>query len=208
MHKRTWGIYGGSFDPPHLAHRMVARQAQRTLALERVIWIPSGTPPHKKGLMSEAVHRLAMTRLLVREDADFSVSEMEVTHEGVDYTAVTLQRLTDAYPEAELTFILGGDSLLYLDEWYEWKKICALARIAAVYRPGASMEQYERKADALRRAAQAEIVFIPCPGMDISSTDVRRRAAAGQSLAGLVPAEVEAYIYTHHLYEKQERYGK
>ncbi|MDD4796885.1 MAG: nicotinate-nucleotide adenylyltransferase, partial [Eubacteriales bacterium] len=193
MHKR-WGIYGGSFDPLHNAHLMVAQCALDKLALEKVVLIPAGNPPHKGGSAYAAARdRLQMARLGVAGRAGMCVSDMEIAHDGPDYTVLTLQRLHEAHADVQLTFLVGGDSLLNLDKWYQYRRLFDYAQLAAVYRPGATAGEYRAQKDKLCLDTGGVIHLLECPGMDLSSTMVRSRISRGESLDGLVPPAVAQY---------------
>ncbi len=197
------GILGGTFDPVHIAHLMVASEAKRACGLNRVLLMPAGAPPHKEArALTAAAHRLAMARLAVEGMEGFAVSDLELRTPGIDYTVDTLRLLRHEYPGAKLYFIVGGDSLMALDQWRSPEKLLKLAAFAAVYRPGLELAVLERKRCELLGRFGGEITLVACPGMDISSTEVRRRAAAGQSIAGLVPPAVGAYIAAHGLYRE------
>lgn len=202
MHQPIWGIYGGSFDPLHNAHLMVAQCALDKLGLDRVVLIPSGNPPHKGGAtFAGAQDRLMMARLGIQGCGKMTVSDIEITHKGLDYTVLTLGRLHELHPDVQLIFIVGGDSLLHLDQWYQYRLLFEHASLAAVYRPGATAEEYEAKRALLCRQTGGIIHMLECPGMDISSTLVRRRVHEGKSLEGLVPPAVAQYIAQRGLYQ-------
>jgi nicotinate-nucleotide adenylyltransferase len=180
------GILGGTFDPIHNAHLMVARKAMEAAALDRVVLIPAGVPPNKAGLrLTPPEHRLAMTRLAAEGVRGFEVSDFEIASPGVDYTVNTLRAMTNLYPDSKLFFIVGGDSLMYFDQWKDPGAILSLASIAAVYRPGFDFAELERKRAEILTVYQGEIQLVACDGMDMS---------------GLVPAKVEEYIRSHGLY--------
>lgn len=197
------GIMGGTFDPVHSAHLMVASEAKRACALDRVLLMPAGAPPHKEArTLTEAQHRLAMARLAIEGMEGFEVSDLEIRTPGIDYTVDTLRLLRLEYPDAKLYFIVGGDSLMALDQWRSPEKLLKLAAFAAVYRPGLELGALERKRRELVDRFGGEIALVACPGMDISSTEVRRRVAAAQDITDLVPPAVEAYIKAYGLYRE------
>jgi nicotinate-nucleotide adenylyltransferase len=197
------GIYGGTFDPVHNAHLMVAQEAKAAAGLHRVILMPAGTPPHKEArALTRPEHRLEMARLAVAGMAGFEVSDMEIRSPGVDYTVDTLRRLKETAAGARLYFIIGGDSLMFLDQWRNPGALLSLASFVAVYRPGYAIEALERKRAEVTARFGGEIILAACPGMDISSTEIRGRVAAGLDISGFVPAAVEAYIRQHGLYRE------
>jgi nicotinate-nucleotide adenylyltransferase len=197
------GILGGTFDPVHNAHLAIARIARDAAGLGRVMLIPAGLPPNKAAReLTAAAHRLEMARLAAEGMQGFEVSDIEIRTPGPDYTVDTLREINAANPGARLYFIAGGDSLMYLDKWRDPGKLLELASFVAVYRPGFPVEDMERKQEELLARFGGEILLARCEGMDISSTEIRRRVAVGESIAGLVPGKVEAYIFSHGLYRE------
>lgn len=202
--KKKIGILGGTFDPVHNAHLMIAGEARAAAGLHSVVFMPAGTPPHKEErALTPASDRLAMARLAVEGIDGFEVSDMEIATPGVDYTVDTLHMLRERLPDAALHFIVGADSLMALDQWREPGDLLAMARFIAVYRPGWGLEELERKRDELTERFGGGILLVECAGEDISSTEVRRRVAAGRDVSGLVPAKVEEYIREHRLYREE-----
>jgi nicotinate-nucleotide adenylyltransferase len=196
------GVLGGTFDPVHNAHLMIAGEARKAAGLSRVLFMPAGNPPHKAHALTQPEHRLNMTRLAVEGVEGFEVSDLEIRTPCVDYTVNTLRMLGETIAGAKLFFIIGGDSLLYLDQWRNPGGLLAQAAFVAVYRPGSSMEELERKRRLILERYGGEIRLVACAGQDISSTDIRRRVAAGQDISGLVPAPVAEYIKQHGLYRE------
>ena len=192
--KARLGVFGGTFDPPHLGHLALAEWAREALDLERVLFVPAGQPPHKRGRhVTPARHRLAMTRLAVRGNPAFAVSAIEAKRRGPSFTVETLRALRGRFPRAELWLIVGADSLNELHTWRAPREIVALARLAVAVRPGA-----RRVAESGRRAPRA--VRLENPGIAVSSSALRARSAAGASLRYLVPDAVAAYVRRHRLY--------
>ena len=196
------GIYGGTFNPPHLGHLIVAETVGDQFGLDKVLWIPSGRPPHKdvRELVS-ASHRLAMTRRAVAGNRRFSVSDVEVTCERTSYTVDTLGALQRRYPEATLHLILGGDSLRDFASWYQPEVIVERARLAVYDRPGTDRRAVPER--FLRHARFAE-----APLLAISGTEIRDRCRRDASIRYLVPEGVRAYIQEHGLYGGEEGRGK
>jgi len=194
------GLMGGSFNPVHLGHVNLARAALDTGIVERVLFLPTGNPPHKKleGL-ADKHDRLAMVRLAIEDEADMDVCREEVDREGVIYTVDTLGILKEKMPDSDFFYIIGADSLCALHTWRRPQELIRLCRFLVVMRPG---EDEEATLEAARgwRAQGAEIEFLKARQMDISSTEIRRRAAQGLSLEGLVSGAVESYIRAHGLY--------
>lgn len=196
---------GGTFDPIHLAHLILAEQARVFLGLDRVLFVPAGAPWRKADRrIAPVADRVAMVRAALAGDPYFEISLIESERRGPSYTVDTLSVLQEQLgPQAELYFILGQDALADLPNWREPARIVQLARLAVAARPG------RPPADpaALERAVpgiQDRIDVVPMPQVDISSTDIRRRVAEGISIRFLVPAAVEAYILAHGLYRGRE----
>jgi nicotinate-nucleotide adenylyltransferase len=195
------GVLGGTFDPPHVGHLILAEEARTRLQLEKVLFAPAGDPWRKAGQeVTPVEHRLAMVRLLLASDPDFEVSTLEVEREGPSYTVDTLEALHQQYgPGLELYLILGEDALHDLPNWKEPARIISLAWLAVAPRPaerGWAMAGLEAAVPGLSE----RIVALPMPIIDISSTALRERARAGLSLRHLVPLAVEEYIRRHGLY--------
>lgn len=190
------GVFGGSFNPPHVAHLAVAEAVADAAGLDRVLWIPAATPPHKRGdpSLASAADRLAMVCLATAGNPRFEVSDVEIARAGVSYTADTLDVLAAADPEADLALILGGDSLAGLPTWRDPERILARARVLAYARPGAP-----REAPASPGLAE-RLAWVEAPALALSSTDLRARLAAGRSVRYLVPDAVRAYIAANGLY--------
>ncbi len=209
------GIFGGTFDPVHLGHLIVAEQAREQCALDEVRFIPAGHPPHKHGrALTAASHRLAMLRFAVAGHAAFRVDDREIRRPGPSYTVVTLEELRGELPQAELFLIMGADSLRDLPDWHQPERICTLATLVVANRPGLpAADRGEPSAgDALpacdaRRPGgrplpdQTRIIDVRVPPIGISATDLRRRVAEGRSIRYLVPRSVEVYIAQHGLYQ-------
>jgi nicotinate-nucleotide adenylyltransferase len=195
------GVLGGTFDPPHAGHLILAEEARTRLRLEKVLFVPAGEPWRKAGQeITPAEHRLAMVRLLLASDPYFEVSTLEVERRGPSYTVDTLEALHQQYgPALELYFIVGEDALHDLPNWREPARIISLAWLAVAPRPvgrGMSTPDLEAAVPGLSE----RIVTLPMPTIDISSTALRERARAGLSLRYLVPLAVEEYIRRHGLY--------
>jgi nicotinate-nucleotide adenylyltransferase len=196
------GVLGGTFDPPHKAHLVLAETARSSLRLERVVFVPAGDPWRKAGQEITPVHhRLAMVRLAVADEPYFEASTLEIEREGPSYTVDTLAELTERYgPDAELYFLLGEDALRDMPNWKEPERIAQLAHLVAAPRPGGT------EAGALAEQAipglAARVIPLDMPLIDISATDLRERASRGLSLRDLVPPAVAEYIEQHGLYRK------
>ena len=195
---RRLGVFGGSFNPPHVAHLAVAEAAADQLGLGQVLWVPAATAPHKQSRpdLASAEDRLHLTRLATAGNRRFAVSSVETDRGGVSYTGDTLRTLQAEHPGTRLVLILGGDSLAYFPEWREPRAITALADLAVYARPGTDL------APALDAAAAlgARLHLLDAPRLDLSSTVLRRRLAAGQSARYLLPDAVLGAIHARGLY--------
>ncbi len=191
---RRVGLFGGTFDPPHLGHLVLAEWARARLALDRVIFMPAGTPPHKRGRrLSAAAHRLAMTRLAARGNPAFEVSALEARRRGPSFTVDTLQALRARHPGARLFLLLGADSLAEFATWREPAAIARLATLVVAARPGPAPRAL---------AGAPRVVRLDNPVVGISSSALRARARAGRPLRYLVPDAVAAYAARHRLYRR------
>jgi nicotinate-nucleotide adenylyltransferase len=184
------GVFGGTFDPPHVGHLALAEWARERLRLAQVLFVPAGRPPHKRGSrLTSARHRLAMTRLAVRGNRAFRVSTLELDRETPSYTVDTLRRFRANRPGARWYLLLGADSLDEFHTWHEPEAIAALATLVVAARPGSGA-----------RTRKRGVIWLTNPGIDVSSTIVRARARAGRPVRYLVPDLVAAYIARHRLY--------
>jgi nicotinate-nucleotide adenylyltransferase len=185
------GILGGTFDPPHVGHLIVAQDAWQALGLERVLFVPAAVPPHKRErVAAPAELRLAMTRAAVGDDARFEVSELELRRPGPSYTVDTLRELRDGEPDAALFLLIGADQFRQFHRWREPESIARLAEVVVMSRAG---EETAESAGIPHRT-------LAVTRIDVSATDVRRRVAAGESIRYLVPPGVEAIIRERGLY--------
>ena len=187
------GIFGGSFDPVHLAHVALARTALEQLHLDEVRWIPAGRQWQKTRPLTAAAHRAAMVELAVADEPRFVVDRCELDRSGASYTYDTVRELQAAEPGAQWTLIIGQDQYTGLHTWLGWQKLLERVTLAVANRPGVSLE-------ASPEVAQVDHEAVALPMMDISSTDIRARVAGGLSVDALVPAAVARYIDQNHLY--------
>jgi nicotinate-nucleotide adenylyltransferase len=192
------GILGGSFDPVHNAHLSMARAALSGLALAKVLWIPSGTPPHRGAPVAPAEHRAAMVRLAIAGEPRFELDERELRKRSAAYTVETLEELRKGLDaQADLVLLIGADQYEKLDTWHRWRELFAFARIAVFARPDHAIDT--------TRFGAGQVSVVPMLLLDISSTDIRARIAAGEPVRAMVPDAVLDYIETHRLYLKQTR---
>ena len=193
------GVFGGTFDPIHMGHLIVAEDARAALELDKVLFIPAGQPWFKSyRQITEARHRLAMVQLAVKDNSLFDVSDIEVERSGPSYTVDTLQELHELYSDAELIVILGLDALREIDRWHQPSRVFQMASVAGMARPGATLDP--SVLHAAIPGASSRMRLLDSALIDISGTDIRRRASAGQSIRYRVPVEVERYIYDSGLY--------
>ena len=190
---RRSGLFGGSFDPVHSAHDALARLALTQLGLDEVRWIPAGQPWQKTRRLTAASDREAMVRLAIAGEPRFVVDRIELRRRGISYTLDTVRELAAAEPDTEWVLILGQDQYAALHTWRDWRQLVAMVTLAIANRPDA-----EPAVNA--QIARAPHHLVTLPMMDVSSTEVRRRVAAGLSVAGLVPEAVASYIERRGLY--------
>ena len=195
------GLLGGTFDPPHLAHLVLAAAARRALALERVLLVPAGDPWRKADReVSPAESRLELARAAVAGLGPWAeVRDVEVRRAGPTYTVETLEELRAELPDAEWWFILGRDALADLPNWREPERILELARLALAQR-GAAEERLPAAATAALPDVAARVDLVPMPLLDISASELRRRVAAGEPTAPLLPVAVRRRIDRLGLY--------
>ena len=201
------GILGGTFDPVHYGHLVIAEQVHEALRLDRVLFVPAALPPHKIGLaITPAEDRAAMVELAIAGNDAFAVSRIELQRGGPSYTVDTLETLArearDAGIVRKFFFILSSEAAAALPSWRAPARILELAQLAVVPRPGYPVPDAQVLASAVRGAAD-RIVTVKTVPLAHSASDVRARAAAGQSIRYLVPPAVEAYIHGHRLYRSE-----
>jgi len=197
------GIYGGTFDPPHIGHLHAAQAAQAELMLDRVLFIPSNIPPHKALSANSASpqQRFEMVSLAVSSYPWAEVSDIEITAEGKSYTVDTLRKLRLTYPTDEIWMIIGTDMLLTLDKWYCPEIIMQLANIAAVGRNVGDMPALADAEKRLEDRFHATIRIVDCPPLPLSSTEVRHLVGKA-ALSEVVTPDVCAYIRDNGLYRQ------
>lgn len=201
----TLGVYGGTFDPPHLGHLAAAQEALEAFGLGRVLFMPNERNPLKLDhQVTPTHHRLAMTRLAVQDDPRFEVSLADLGGNGPSYTVDVLARIRGELPAGmNLAFITGMDVLHELHRWREPQRLLEIARLIVVERPG-QQTLNPAEVDARVPGASRRIAVVRTVGVAISSTELRERAAAGRSLRYLVPDAVAAYIAKYGLYRRSQ----
>jgi len=188
------GILGGTFDPIHLGHLVLAEQVAEKLKLDQVIFVPCLRSPHKtRQKLSPAQDRLRMTQLALEGNSSFSVSEIELKRKGLSYTVDTLRELKNLHPNSQVYFLTGSDVLNELGAWKHPEQLYRLAKVVIATRPG--FDEFDRR----NRFAKKSIV-VPITGIDVSSSEIRRRVKRGKSIKYLVPSRVEDFINKKKLY--------
>jgi nicotinate-nucleotide adenylyltransferase len=199
------GILGGTFNPVHHGHLILAQDALEHFGLDRVLLIPCAQPPHKRPeQLAPETHRVAMLRVAIGDDPRFEVSTLELERQGPSYTIETIKALHTELTDAKLHFIIGTDSLLELYQWYMIGQLLELCEFVTMLRPGFPVEHLteERLNLPARWGGRLLANLFPGHAADISSTDIRQRVAAGRSIRYLVPAAVARYIATEGLYRE------
>lgn len=199
------GVFGGAFDPPHLAHVALVKAAIAELQLDQVRVLPTGQAWHKTRPLSDAAHRLAMTRMACQYLPQVVVDDREIRRAGPSYTVDTLHELQTEFPQAQLYLLLGDDQRRSLPSWHQIDEIRRIAIICAAGRDMAVRAWNEKSGTSqtptpLSDTLQARIRTLEMPLMPHSATDIRELIAEEQAISGLVPPAVERYIHEHHLY--------
>lgn len=197
------GILGGTFDPVHLAHLLLAETCREECGLDQVRLLPASNPPHKQGeTISPAKQRIAMLEFAVAGFPEFVVDRREIKRDGLSYTWQTLTEFREEFPEDELFFLMGSDSLRDLMTWKNPETIAELATLVAVNRGPISAEQMNSYLEPLPEVIRKAIRFVQMPAVDISASEIRDRARAGRSLRFLTPRPIERYIVEQGLYRE------
>ncbi|HEY5388560.1 MAG TPA: nicotinate-nucleotide adenylyltransferase [Thermoleophilia bacterium] len=191
------GVIGGSFDPPHVGHLVIASEAHARLGLERVLFVPAAAPPHKDLVRRTAASvRLQMTALAVAEDMRFVESGLEIEH-GLSFTSDTLSAVAERFPGRDLVFVMGSDSLLQFDTWHDSEGVLARCTLAVALRPG---DDRAAVVAVAARLGAGRATILDGPPVGVSSSQVRARVAAGLPIRYLVPDAVEEFIVERDLY--------
>jgi len=201
--KAKLGILGGTFNPVHLAHLILAQTAAETHDLGGVLFVPCAVPPHKDThSLIDSSHRAAMLELAIEEDLRFEISDIELARQGASYSIDTVRALSLQYPDTELYFIIGSDTLLELHSWRNIEGLLDLCTFATFGRPGTDLVAI-REEDLQLPPPWPERLLANCASgrqVDVSSSDIRHRIKEGFSIRYLVPQAVEMYIAEHNLY--------
>ena len=195
------GIMGGTFDPIHNGHLIAAEFTRHEFQLDRVIFMPAARPPHKEiNEVLDSEHRYKMVKLAIQGNPAFEISDLEMKRTGKSYTIDTIRYFLEHYPGSDIYFIMGADSLLMMDTWKDYRELSGLCRFAVVTRPGYGIERSNPALKNLPPILWERMEFLPIPGLDISSTDIRQRVAESKPIKYLLPLEVEQYILDQGLY--------
>lgn len=198
------GILGGTFDPIHLGHLLIAEESRESLGLDRVLFVPAGRPWLKEGQpLTGAFHRVKMVELAIASNPHFELRRNEVDRAGLSYTVDTLQELrAEGEADTDFFFILGVDALASFPRWKEPERILDLCRLVVASRPGYGEEELRTIMSRLD-SREDRICLLPVHNVDFNATEIRRRAAAGRSFKYQVPEAVEAYIWEQGLYRNE-----
>ncbi len=200
MSAERLGIFGGSFDPPHIGHLILASEALDQLGLSKVLWVLTPDPPHKRGqALTPLALRLEMVRAAIEDNPAFELSRVEIDRPGPHFAYETVRLLARQHPDAELVYLIGGDSLRDLPAWRDPQALLAeVASLGVLRRPRAriNLDRLETQIPGL----SAKVEFIDAPQLEISSSQVRRRAAEGGPFRYYLPERVYRIICEHHLY--------
>jgi nicotinate-nucleotide adenylyltransferase len=194
------GLFGGTFDPIHVGHLILAEQCRESCSLDSVWFVVAGAPPHKAGGRTSVTHRLEMVRIAIAGHPAFAVSEIEASRPGPHYSVETLESVHRDHPDLDLYFLIGADSLFDLPSWREPARIAQLATIVVANRPGIDLVDPTNLPDF--GPGSHRLLSIAVPPIGIASTDLRRRLAEGRSIRYMVPRGVEAYIEAQGLYRE------
>lgn len=190
------GIFGGTFNPPHVGHLIVAESVREQVSLDKIIFIPSYISPHKhKGEEHSAVHRLEMIKRAIKGNSHFEVSAIEVENRETSYTVKTIEYMKVQHPNDELFLLIGMDNYLLLHQWKEPNRILELATLIVMNR-----DKFPTKINEIIGAKNT--LFVTVPNIGISSSEIRQRVAEGKSILGYVTSDVEQYIQFHSLYKQ------
>lgn len=195
-------IMGGTFDPIHYGHLVVAEEVRHRFGLDKVVFIPAARPPHKiNQKISDHVHRINMARLATASNKFFEVSPLEMERQGPSYTIDTVREVKKCYGVAEVYFITGADAVLEIITWKDAGDLLAMCTFIAATRPGYNLKCLKENLRSLPEKILENIIPLEVPALSISSTDIRRRIREERSIKYLLPESVEDYIFQHEIYK-------
>ncbi|QSX08202.1 nicotinate-nucleotide adenylyltransferase [Alkalibacter rhizosphaerae] len=201
MDRLKIGVLGGTFNPIHNGHLLLAESARDRLGLDKVLFIPTGNNPLKTTDWDiDANLRYEMTKRGIDGNEFFEVSDIEIKREGYTYTIDTLEELEKIYPGDEIYFIVGADIVFEIDSWKRADEVLRKINLVTTFRPGYDQDRLDRRVEELREFYGARILKLFAPEMDISSSEIRSRVKHGYSIRYLLPRSVETYIYEKELY--------
>lgn len=193
------GLFGGTFDPIHCGHIALARRVLETFSLDEIIFIPAGTPPHKRSEgVTDSNHRFSMVKKAISGESRFSVSDFEINRNEPNYSYITIGYFKERYPDDEIFFIIGGDSFRDLPLWKNYETLLSMCSFIVVSRAGVAPESYFEKYSGCELPPR--VFFLKDFLYDVSSTEIRDRIAEGQEISSLMPSGVSEYIKTNKLY--------
>ncbi len=198
--RKKVGILGGTFNPPHSGHVDMAEHVRDEFALDEVYLMPCGTPPHKTEDLAPKQMRYQMTKLCAQQGKDVGVLDIEVKRKGYSFTSDTMCELAQKNPQADYYFIVGADTIFELCTWHNFEELLKLTRFICVRRERNDLMKLSAEIARLKWDYSAQIFLSEYTGLFVSSSYIRKRLKQGQSVAGLVPKNVEEYIIANGLY--------
>jgi nicotinate-nucleotide adenylyltransferase len=202
MPREQIGLFGGTFDPPHLGHLILASEAFSQLDLDRLLWILTPEPPHKRDqIITSVEHRLAMVQLAIQNNPTFELSRVELDRPGPHYTLDTVELIAEKYPNSDITPIIGGDSLRNLPQWNRPRELLQACHwVGVMHRPGEqeNLEALERELPGI----SSKVHYVDAPLLEIASREIRIRIADGKPFRYYLHPAVYEYIGEHHLYRQ------
>ena len=204
MPREQIGLFGGTFDPPHLGHLILASEAYSQLELDRLLWILTPEPPHKKEqFITSTEHRLAMVQFAIQDDPNFELSRVELDRPGPHYTLETVELVVEQYPNADITPIIGGDSLRDLPKWNRPKELLQACHWVGVMRRPGEQENLSALEQQLP-GISSKVHYVDAPLLEIASREIRIRIADGRPFRYYLHPAVYEYIIEHHLYQQSQ----
>ena len=201
---RKVGIMGGTFDPIHIGHLILGENAYLQFGLDKVVFMPSGNPPHKKDRDGGTdLQRMDMVKLAIASNTHFEISDIEMNEDGYTYTYRTLERLVKEHPDTEYYFIIGAYSLFYFDSWKNPQRIADACTLVVATRNHTSDEKLDEKIEFVRKLFNAKIEKLDTENIDCSSSQIRSWIKEGHTVKYYVPDTVINYIHTYHVYTEK-----
>jgi nicotinate-nucleotide adenylyltransferase len=201
MKSNKIGIMGGTFDPIHIGHLIIAEESRVNFDLDKIIFVPTGEPPHKNlKNVTSAKDRYEMTLLSIMHNPYFYISDIEIKREGLTYTIDTIKYFKKRYPKSEIFFIIGADSLINIDKWKNSEELLRESKFIVAKRVGIEYSLLEERINEINDKYSKIVFSVTTPYIDISSTDIRKRVKNGENIKYYLPLDVEAYIKKNRLY--------